>query len=125
MALPRQAKESWTLYLQKDSSSQWAQEARRNLTRIDSEQTRFFKTDEQVLDDFLNAYRNRDDARAQKIHNETKGLLGGATVALQLSRRYLTAKQRDDEAVAKESLDALTYIGDYEQTQNSEFFFLN
>jgi tetratricopeptide (TPR) repeat protein len=125
MGLPRQAKESWTLYLQKDSSSPWADEARRHLARLEGEQTRFFKTEEQVLDDFLNAYRNHDDARAQKIHDETKGLLGGAAVALQLSRRYLVAKQRADEAVAQESLQALVYIGDYEQSQNSEFFFLN
>jgi tetratricopeptide (TPR) repeat protein len=124
LGLPRQARESWTLYLQKDPSSPWADEARRNLARIDNEQTRF-KTDEQVLEDFLNAYRNQDDARAQRIHNETKGFLGGATVPLQLSRRYLVAKQRGDEAEAKESIAALNYIGGFEQAQNSEFFFMN
>jgi Flp pilus assembly protein TadD len=129
LPLPREAKESWTLYLQRDSSSPWAEEARRNLARIDNEQSRF-KTDEeetekQVLEDFLNAYRNRDDARAQKIHNETKGLLRGAAVALQLSRRYLTAKQSGKEEEAKESIEALTYIGSFEQAQHDEFFFLN
>ncbi len=124
LGLPRQAKESWTLYLQKDSSSPWAEEARRNLARLGDEQTRF-KTDEQVLEDFLTAYRNHDDARAQKIHNETKGLLRGAAVSLQLSRRYLLAKRRGDEAEARESIEALTYVGSFEQAQNSEFFFLN
>lgn len=124
LGLARQAKESWTLYLQKDTSSPWAEEARRNLARIGDEQTRF-KTDEQVLKDFLTAYRNRDDALAQKIHNETKGLLKGAAVPLQLSRRYLLAKQRGDEDEAKESIEALTYIGSFEQTQHDEFFFLS
>jgi tetratricopeptide (TPR) repeat protein len=124
LGLPRQAKESWTLYLQKDASSPWAEEARRHLTRIGNEQTRF-KTDEQVLEDFLTAYRNHNDARAQKIHNETKGLLKGAAVPLQLSRRYLLARQRGLEAEARESMEALTYIGNFEQAQNSEFFFLH
>jgi tetratricopeptide (TPR) repeat protein len=124
LGLPRQAKESWTLYLQKDASSPWAEEARRNLTRIGDEQTHF-KTDEQVLEDFLTAYRNQDDARAQKIHHDTKGLLRGAAVPLQLSRRYLLAKQRGLEAEARESIEALTYIGSFERAQNSEFFFLN
>jgi tetratricopeptide (TPR) repeat protein len=124
LGLPRQARESWALYLQKDSSSPWADEARRNLTRIDNEQTGF-KTDEQVLEDFLTAYRNQDDARAQRIHNETKGLLTGTAVPLQLSRRYLLARQRGDEAEARESIEALTYIGSFEQAQHSEFFFLN
>jgi tetratricopeptide (TPR) repeat protein len=122
--LPRQAKESWTLYLQKDSTSPWADEAKKHLLRIEGEQT-MFKSDAQVLSDFLTAYRNHDEARAQKIHNETKGLLKSVTVPLQLSRRYLLAKQRGDETEAKESLDAMTSIGNYEQVQHSEFFFLN
>jgi tetratricopeptide (TPR) repeat protein len=124
MPMPRQAKESWTLYLQKDPSSPWAEEARKNLARIQGEQT-LFKSDEDVLSDFLAAYRNHDEARAQEIHNETKGLLRGATVPLQLSRRYLIAKQRGSDAEAKESIEALTYIGNFEQAQHSEFFFLS
>jgi CHAT domain-containing protein len=123
LGLPREAKESWTLYLQKDPSSPWADEARKNLSRIESEQT-LFKSDERVLEDFLTAYRNHDAARAQKIHNETKGFLKGTAVPLQLSRRYLLAKQRGSEAEAKESLEALTFIGSFEQTQNADLFFL-
>ena len=120
----RQAKESWTLYLQKDPSSPWAAEARKHLALIDSAQ-QMQKPDEQVLSDFLTAYRNRDDARAQRIHNETKGLLRGPALGLQLSRRYLLARQSGAEAEAKESLEALNYIGAFEQTLHSEFFFLN
>lgn len=122
LGLPREATQSWKLYLQKDPSSPWADEARKNLATIESEQT-LFKTDEQVLSDFLTTYRNHDEARAQKIHNETKGLLKGATVPLQLSRRYLMAKQRGDEAEAKESIEALTHIGNFEQAQNGDSFF--
>ncbi|MBV9926787.1 MAG: hypothetical protein JOZ96_17340 [Acidobacteria bacterium] len=121
---PREAKQSWTLYLQKDPSSPWADEARRHLSRIADEQTRF-KQDGQVLQDFLDAYRNRDDATAQKIHNETKGLLKGAAAPLQLSRRFLEARRRGDEAEAQESLDALAYLGRFERERHSEFFFLS
>jgi CHAT domain-containing protein len=122
LRLPRQAKESWTLYLQKDSSSPWADEARKNLARLESEQP-LSRTDEQVLSDFMIAYRNQDHARAQQIHNETKGLLRGTAVALQLARRYLTAKQRGDEGEARESIEALNFIGRFEQAQNADFFF--
>ena len=120
----RLAKESWTLYLQKDPSSPWAAEARKNLALIDSAQ-KMQKPDEQVLRDFLTAYRNHDDEHAQRIHNETKGLLRGPALGLQLSRRYLLARQRGAEGEAKESLEALNYIGAFEQTLYSEFFFLN
>ncbi len=122
--LPREAKESWKLYLQKDPSSPWADEARKNLRRIESAQA-LDKSDQEVLSDFLTAYHNQDNARAEKIHNETKGLLKGPAVALQLSRRYLIAKQRGEEGEAKESLDAMALIGSFEQAQHSEFFFLN
>jgi hypothetical protein len=44
---------------------------------------------------------------------------------LQLSRRYLVARQRGDQQEAAESLSALAIIGSYEETQHSEFFFLN
>jgi tetratricopeptide (TPR) repeat protein len=122
---PREAKESWSLYLQKDPSSPWADEARKHLARIADEQTLLNKSDGQVLQDFLNAYRVRDDATAQRIHNETKGLLKGAAVGLQLSRRYLEARRRGDAAESKESLEALTYIGRFERERHSEFFFTN
>lgn len=121
---PRRAKESWSLYLQKDPSSPWADEARKHLARIADEQTRF-KQDGQVLQDFLDAYRGRDDATAQTIHNDTKGLLKGVTVPLQLSRRYLEARRRGDAAEAVESLEALAFIGRFEQARHSDFFFLS
>lgn len=124
LRMPRLAKESWTLYLQKDSSSAWADEARKNLASLESQQT-LLKKDEQVLPDFLTAFRSHDDTRAQTIHDETKGLLRGPALPLQLSRRYLIARQRGDQAEAKESLEAMTFIGSFEQAQHSEFFFLN
>ena len=121
---PLQAKESWKLYLQKDPSSPWADEARKHLAQIENAQS-LEKPDQQVLSDFLAAYHNHDEARAQIIHNETKGLLREPALALQLSRRYLIAKQNSNEAVAKESLEAMDFIGRFELAQHSEFFFLN
>ena len=124
LGLTQRAKDSWNLYLQKDASSPWADEARKHLSRLDNEQT-LFKDDQQVLSDFLTAYRNHDFERAQTIHNETKGLLRTPAVALQLSLRYLIARQRGDEREAGENLAAMAYIGSFEQAQHSEFFFLS
>ncbi|HEX5705087.1 MAG TPA: tetratricopeptide repeat protein [Pyrinomonadaceae bacterium] len=124
MGLPHQAKESWTLYLQKDSSSAWADEARKRLAALPNQQAHF-KKDDQVLLDFLSAFRQQDYQRAQNIHNETKGLLRRVTVPLQLSRRYLSAKQSRDDRTAKEALEALTFIGHYEQAQHNDAFFLS
>ncbi len=124
IGLPREAKKLWSNYLEKDSSSPWADEARKHLSQIEGEQT-LFKSGEAILSDFLAAYRNRDETRAQRIHNETKGLLKAATVPLQLSRRYLEARLRNNQADASESLEALTYVGNLEQSQFGDSFFLN
>ena len=120
--MPREAKDSWTLYLQKDPSSAWADEARKNLARIENAQARFNKTEDEVLSDALTAFRNRQPARLQQIHNDTKGLLRGSMVPLQLSRTFLDAKQRGDEAQAKESIDAMFYLGELDQEQNNDSF---
>jgi tetratricopeptide (TPR) repeat protein len=129
LGLQRQAKESWTLYLQKDPSSQWAEEARRNLARLDDAHVRL-KTDEgalseEVLRDFLEAFRARDEARARQIHDETKGIMRGPAVFLQLSRRLLQAKLDGDRRAEEESLAALAFIGDFERARHADFFFLN
>ena len=125
--LSREAKGSWNLYLQKDPSSPWADEARKNLARLENAQT-LFKTDndakEHVLTDFLAAYRNHDDSRARKIHDETKGTLKSVAVPLQLSHRYLVARQHRNELETRESVEALTYIGNFEQTENGDSLFL-
>jgi CHAT domain-containing protein len=121
--MPGEAKESWKRYLQKDPGSPWADEARKNLARLESRQTSF-KSSEQVLSDFLIAYRNHDDGRAQKIHNATKGTLGAVTIPLQLARGYLTARQQNSNDTAKENLEVLTYIGNFERAQNGDSFFL-
>ena len=123
LRMSREAKDSWRLYLQKDPSSPWADEARKYLSRLENEQS-LFKTDQQILSDFLTAYRTHDFTRAKTIHNETKGLLRPPALALQLSRRYLVARQHGDEPTAAESLAALAFIGNFEHTQYSEFFFL-
>lgn len=124
MGLAHQARESWTLYLQKDSSSAWADEARKRLVALPTEQA-LFRKDDQVLSDFLSAFRQQDYPHAQNIHDETKGLLRSVTVPLQLSRRYLSAKQSRDDRTAQEALDALTFIGHYEQAQHNDAFFLS
>jgi len=122
LSLPQQAKESWNLYLQKDPSSKWAEEARKYLAQLEKQPTSEKKKDE-ILQDFLAAYRSRDEKTAWKIHSETKGLFNGITPFEQLSKEYLEAKQLGDEARSKEALKAMIYLGDLEREKNTDFFF--
>jgi CHAT domain-containing protein len=119
--LPRMAKETWELYLQKDSTSKWADEGRKNLEKVAQMQSSF-KTKEKVLDDFLTAYLNGNEEFAWKINCQTKEMISGVWLPDQLSRRYLEARKNKDESTAKESIDALTYIGNLEHDRNADFF---
>ncbi|MFN0140435.1 MAG: CHAT domain-containing protein [Pyrinomonadaceae bacterium] len=123
MGLRNQATESWNLYLQKDPSSKWSDEARKNLEKLKQMEIGATKTKEQVLDDFLLAYRNRDWQFAEKIHNSTKGMLNGVSPFEQLTRRYLDARKARDALTAKESLDAMNYIGNLEKEKHADFFY--
>ncbi len=120
--LPKQAAESWNLYLQKDSSSKWADEARRNLEKIANQQSSS-KTKEQVLEDFLVAFRQRDETLALKIHNETKGMFSPVSLGEQLTRRYLEMRKSNNERASNEAIEALKFIGSFEKEKHADFFF--
>ncbi len=122
--LPQQAKEAWGKYLEKDANSKWADEARKNLEKIPSLES-LFKSKEKVLEDFLTAYRNKDEPFALKIHNETKGYLRDISLPLLLSRRYLEARQKQNAPEAQESLTALDFIGGFEREKHADFFVAN
>jgi CHAT domain-containing protein len=121
LRLYNQAKEAWNLYLEKDQQSGWANEARKNLERLEQLKTTS-KTKEQVLEDFLAAYRNRDEETAWKINSQTREMISGVWLPDQLSRRFLEAKIRGDDASADESIEALKFIGNLEKTRNADFF---
>lgn len=115
------AKESWNLYLEKDGKSGWADEARKNLERLEILKTTS-KTKEQILEDFLAAYRNRDEEKVWKIQSQTRETISGKWIPDQISRRFIEAKIRGDDAIATESIEALKFIGNLEKDKNADFF---
>lgn len=120
--LPKEAKESWNLYLRKDSSSKWADEARKNLERLEN-QPSSFKKKEEVFREFLTAFRNNDAETVWKIHTQTKGTFSGVSLSEQLTRAFLEARKRKDQAQAQENLTALNFIGNLEREKHADFFF--
>lgn len=121
--LYNEAKESWNSYLEKDPNSDWAQEARKKLESLE-ELKKTSKTKEQVLEDFLNAFRGGESERefAWKINLQTKEMLTEVWLPGQLTRRFLEAKRNKRQSEATESIDALNFIGERERTMNADFF---
>ncbi|MBX7170005.1 MAG: CHAT domain-containing protein [Pyrinomonadaceae bacterium] len=119
--LQKTAKENWELYLQKDSTSKWADEARKYLEKLAKAQSRF-KTKEQVLEDFLAAYQNGNEKLAWEISCQTKEMLTGVWLPQQLSQRYLLNLKNKGEPIAKNSIEALKYLGNLEKNRNDDYF---
>ncbi|HEV2828663.1 MAG TPA: CHAT domain-containing protein [Pyrinomonadaceae bacterium] len=111
MMLPHQAAADWREYLRGDPSSQWAEEARRNLKLLEEQQrTRTSQNKNQLPKIFLDAYQNKADDRAWQIISQSHSSAGnGITNALVTSYLDLKRDRRDEEA--RNKLELLSYAG--------------
>ncbi len=122
MKLTNQAQEAWNKYLEKDSTSSWADEARRNLELL-KEQSVVPKDKSQILQDFLESYRVKNDARAWEIVSQTKELITGVMIEPQLAQKFLEADQQSRREEASEILSAFVYLGELEKQNAKDFYF--
>jgi CHAT domain-containing protein len=107
----RMAEEDWNRYLEKDSASPWAEEARKNLAKI-AEKIKQPKEDrENIYQDFLTAYRDRNVEQAWGAYKQSR-IGSGSFVANRLIDNYLSLSGKSAEA--EDSLSALVFIGNIE-----------
>ena len=123
MRLAPQAEEDWKLYLEKDSTSKWADEARRYLTLIKEHTQSKQRNREEILDDFLGAFEKRDDAKAWEIirHNRD-GSPAGKLMRDQLLDQYLAAASNGETHNAQTKLDALAFVGKLESQRTGDLY---
>lgn len=124
MRLPNEARQAWQKYLDTDHASDWANEARKKLENL-NEQENQTKDKAQILEDFLDAFRRRDDGRAWKIASETKELITGVMIEQQLARKFLEADQESRREEADEILSAFLFLGELEKQKSGDPYFLD
>jgi CHAT domain-containing protein/tetratricopeptide (TPR) repeat protein len=111
MGLLAQAEDDWREYLQLDSVSPWAVEARQKLKHLQALQESSSKTKDNLLNAFHDAYRSNQDDKVWELVNISRDDLSGVSIFQQLVDSYLvhaTAGQRDEAA---SDLSALAYVG--------------
>src|SRR5438876_9024435 len=123
MPLPQQAANDWMEYLKKDSTSPWAEEARRNLKAlVNANET---KSSIQVLQDFMEAYNRRDNERAWQILSQSREMITGTMIPLQLTQT-ITRNRRDGRVAEWNSdLSVLLYSGELESQRARDPFVLD
>ena len=119
--LPNQAREAWENYLKLDPSSQWADEAREHLQNLETNKP-VSKTKEEILQDFLQAKQANDTEKAWQTLSRNREMITGKLIPQQLAFLFVDSKTNDDEAKAKEALDALVYVGKLEEEKSGDLF---
>jgi len=122
LLLPDRAAQEWQHYLQADSNSPWAEEAREHLKLLQEQREKSSHSNDQVLADFLTAYESRADDKAWQLISTTRDDLSGTSVSQQLLDQYLDASAGDRKDDAKRLLQALTYVGDLEARRGREYY---
>jgi CHAT domain-containing protein len=121
MILPQQAEEGWRKYLEQDSSSPWADEARKNLRLVEEQRNKASESKEQLLQDFLAAYEARSYESAWKAFSQSRARTGSFIVE-KLLDDYLNLSTKGEIKRAREKLQLLSYAGELEvQTAGDHF----
>lgn len=122
MMLNRQAEEDWRNYLKLDSSSRWADEARDNLKLLEEQDRSSSQSNEQSLQNFLDAYMAGDDERAWTIASLNREPISGKLIWEQLIDSYLEMAARGETDEARMRLNALAHLGDLERSKADDFY---
>lgn len=106
---PEQAKEAWSEYLEIDPTSKWADEARRNLERLEAAPAGEVSAEE-LESDFLKTVRAGDETKAGELISENRELIRKKYLPQRLAMSYVRAP--DDRR--GEQLRALQAAGNIE-----------
>jgi len=122
--LPNQAKEAWENYLKLDSSSQWAEEVRRHLQKLQINKP-ISKTKEEILRDFFEAKQANDTKKAWQTLSRNREMITGKLIPQQLAFLFVDAKINGQTAKAQEFLEALVYVGKLEEEKSGDLYWKN
>ena len=117
---PPQAIAAWKDYLAKDNSSQWAQEAQRNLKQLEQAQPDVSRNREDNFEQFLKAQRDSDDGAAWKVISATYTTAGNEITNQLLDSIFEAAPAGEIETA--ESWRALAYVAKVEDSRVGDQF---
>jgi CHAT domain-containing protein len=121
MMLPAQAEEDWRRYLELDSTSKWADEARHNLKLLEDQRKRSSKSKDQIFEEFLSAYQARDSKRAWNAIKQSRGVTSSLVVD-RLVDDFLSLSASEQGEESRNRLQMLSYAGEVEaQTTGDRF----
>jgi CHAT domain-containing protein/tetratricopeptide (TPR) repeat protein len=120
LRLDAQAEDAWKAYLSKDSTSPWAEEARRRLARLEERRRRSALEDEERFREFVEGYRADDAERAWAPLGRSRGRRGNLIVEKLLDAHLGRAAAEGVEQ--GEALGMLAFAGRVEEGRTGDRF---
>jgi CHAT domain-containing protein len=124
LMLYQEADTAWHDYLKRDSTSPWAEEARKNLKLLEERKLKTSGTQDQLLNDFLAAYKTQNDAGAWAALSLSRARTGNAIVQT-LIDDLLSLGSSGRETEANEKQEMLSYAGKIEEQAVQDRFTLD
>ncbi|MFL6216917.1 MAG: CHAT domain-containing tetratricopeptide repeat protein [Blastocatellia bacterium] len=106
----QQAEDDWRKYLDKDSASPWADDARENLRKIEEQRQRI-SANRDRYQEFVRAVQNNDDEELWRIISQGKDVFAGKMVYEQVADAYLDSKAKKVVTLAGSNLELLSHVG--------------
>ncbi len=117
----RMAEEDWKRYLEKDSGSPWAEEARKNLAKVTEKIKQSGGNRENIYQDFLKAYRGHDLDQAWGAYKQSRVAVGNF-ITDRLIDNYMSLTLSGKSSEAEDNLSALVFIGNIELEKVQDHF---
>jgi hypothetical protein len=121
MHLPEQAEAEWQSYLQKDSRSGWADEARRRLKLLEEKRSRSYVNRDGDFDDFVVAATTGDKATAWNILSRNRDRTSNA-ITQRLIDEYIESAEQRRAAEASARLRLISLAGRLEYERAGDRF---
>ncbi len=122
MVVPNQARDAWRKYLEVDSQSGWADEARRHLQALETQGVRSPQPDE-LLQEFMTSYRDDNLDRAWQLLSQNREMISGKLVLRSLATEFLKLSNKGHTEEANKVLLAMRFAGGLERERSKDPFF--
>jgi tetratricopeptide (TPR) repeat protein len=121
LRLNAQAETDWREYLNRDSTSRWAEEARRRLQVLEDKKRGTAQTTEDLFKTFLQAYDSKNDDAAWAALGLSRGRTGNLIVESLLDEFFRRSEESNNEE-AGAVLRKLSYAGAVEAASVGDVF---
>jgi len=120
--LRREAIDDWQKYLEKDSTSKWASEARDHLRQLEEDRRSETRQPEDLLNDFVAAFESGDDAKQWNLASQAREAVTGNLIWWQLISAFFDARKTNDRNRSRTCLEALSHLGRMELDRAKDRF---